>query len=122
MKRRSDLEWQELIREYDSSGLSAKAWCAVKDIPANTFYYHVRKLRKTKAFSLQDVAEKPELVTEVVPLVVSEELPAVQEPGAETFSASSCLMLHCHDIHVSVPEQTSPSLIRNVVNALQALC
>ncbi len=44
-KRRSRIEWQELIDEQAASGLSQKAFCAQRDIPLATFGYWKRKLR-----------------------------------------------------------------------------
>ena len=121
-QRRSDLEWQALIQECDSSGLSVKSWCAENEIPANTFYYHVRRLRKAKTSPSQLVINNSELVTEIVPLTVSDERSAAQKTQAESPDISSGLMLQCHDIHVSIPEQTSFPLICNVIKALQTLC
>lgn len=121
-QRRSDLEWQELIQECNSSGLSIKDWCAEKEIPANTFYYHVRRLRKEKESPSQPVTKNSGLVTEVVPLMFKDERLTAQEPGDGSLTVSRGLMLHCRNIHVSIPEQTSLPLICNVIKALQDLC
>ena len=99
-----------------------KDWCAEKEIPANTFYYHVRRLRKEKESPSQPVTKNSGLVTEVVPLMFTDERLTAQEPGDGSLTVPRGLMLHCRNIHVSIPEQTSLPLICNVIKALQDLC
>ena len=99
-----------------------KDWCAEKEIPANTFYYHVRRLRKEKESPSQPVTKNSGIVTEVVPLMFTDERLTAQEPGDGSLTVPRGLMLHCRNIHVSIPEQTSLPLICNVIKALQDLC
>ena len=61
-------------------------------------------------------------IPEVVPLMFKDERLTAQEPGDGSLTVSRGLMLHCRNIHVSIPEQTSLSLICNVIKALQDLC
>ena len=44
-KRRSKIEWRQLIDEQAASGLSQKAFCDQRGIPLATFGYWKRKLR-----------------------------------------------------------------------------
>lgn len=42
MIRRNKAEWQELIEEYEASGLSAHAWCEAHGIQRSTFAKHCK--------------------------------------------------------------------------------
>ncbi len=44
-KRRSKIEWRQLIDEQAASGLSQKAFCGQRGIPLASFGYWKRKLR-----------------------------------------------------------------------------
>lgn len=39
-------EWTERIRKCSESGLTVSEWCRENGINLNTYYYHLRKLRK----------------------------------------------------------------------------
>ena len=39
--------WSELIAECQSSRMTVKDWCAIHDINIKTYYYWLRKVRKT---------------------------------------------------------------------------
>lgn len=121
-QRRSDQEWQALIQEYSSSGLSAKAWCARKQIPVNTFYYRIRRLRQTTDAQFRHSAKLSEDTPEIVPLRISEGRPEVRNPEIESPAASSEIMLHFQGITVSISEQASFPLICSVIKALRSLC
>ena len=73
-KRRNKAEWQRLIDEQESCGLTQKAFCEQADIPVATFCYWKRKLKRvdpspsdegvtTQAVSLDDWIELPATAT-----------------------------------------------------------
>ncbi len=68
-KRRSRIEWQELIDEQAASGLSQKVFCAQREIPLATFGYWKRKLR------FESPATPTGSSTDTVPLADWIELP-----------------------------------------------
>ena len=47
-KGRAEPNWKKYIAEWKSSGESAVAWCKAKNIPINTFYTWVKRLKKTE--------------------------------------------------------------------------
>lgn len=51
--RRSEQEWQTLIRECRGSGLTVKEWCEQHHITRNSFYHHNRKSRYSSCESTE---------------------------------------------------------------------
>ncbi len=39
-------EWTEMVREYRSSGLTAKEWCMNNGINIKTYYYRLKRARE----------------------------------------------------------------------------
>lgn len=60
--------WAEIVRECQGSGLTNKEFCAQRGISEKTYYYWLRKLRRTAAASmttpqlvrLEESSESPE--------------------------------------------------------------
>ena len=120
--QRTNQEWQTLIRQYYSSGLSARAWCEKNSIPANTFYYHMRKLRETTSRGTDVLSKPAKELQEIVPLRISDAPLAV--PASETGSHTALpgILIHCKGISVSIPDGASFGSICSVLKALHALC
>lgn len=45
-KKRSKEDWQQLVEEYNNSGLSLTNWCKEKNISKSTIYPYVKKYSK----------------------------------------------------------------------------
>ena len=120
--QRTNQEWQTLIRQYHSSGLSARAWCEKNSIPANTFYYHMRKLRENTSRGTGVLSKPVKELQEIVPLRISDAPLAV--PASETgiHTALPDILIHCKGISVSIPDGASFGSICSVLKALHALC
>ena len=120
--QRTNQEWQTLIRQYHSSGLSARAWCEKNSIPANTFYYHMRKLRKTTSRGTDVLSKPAKELQEIVPLRISDAPLAV--PASETGSHTALpgILVHCKGLSVSIPDGASFGSICSVLKALHTLC
>ena len=52
-------DWNEKIKQYESSRLGAAAWCKTQNIPDSTFSYHLHKESKTKGPGFIELKEKP---------------------------------------------------------------
>ena len=66
-------EWEQLIEEQRSSGLSVQEWCRQNGIAAKTFYYHLRKVREDFLKSGRSESDRAQNETEraVVPILTA---------------------------------------------------
>ena len=46
MNTKNTTDWMQLLQECRTSDLSDREWCSQNDIPARTFYYHIKRLRE----------------------------------------------------------------------------
>ena len=51
--------WAEIIRERGASGETINDFCLKKGITKNTYYYWLRKLRRTACEQLAEIPQKP---------------------------------------------------------------
>ena len=73
--KRSDEEWEELIRRCKSSGLSDHQWCDENHISISSFYRRLRKLRNRKELgTMPEALAVPAESHEVIPLVARDEI------------------------------------------------
>lgn len=64
----SSSQWQELIHEQESSGLSITAWCSSNSISRSDFHYWKKKLRSEKAVAdPPNAADSHPLVADITP-------------------------------------------------------
>ena len=75
MNTKNTTDWMQLIQECRTSGLSDREWCSQNDIPASTFYYHIKRLRKQACDIPVSVSRKAAVRQEVVRLDIIDELP-----------------------------------------------
>lgn len=52
-------EWEELVREFERSGLSRQRFCADAAVPVSSFDYWRRKLRRERATASGAFIELP---------------------------------------------------------------
>ncbi|MBU8763807.1 hypothetical protein KM868_09895 [Micrococcus luteus] len=94
-------EWTERIRDYRASGLSMSAWCEAQGLTLHQLKYWLRKID-----SSQPCSSSPSFI----PVTVSPR------------SSSSSLTLRIGPASLDVQTGFSPELLRQVVQALEALC
>ena len=83
--RRTEQEWFDLIVECRKSGLSDRAWCQQQGIAPNTFYYHVKQLRKRACDIPDSIADDtPNQIQEVVPIEI-QDLNVYESRGCKFF-------------------------------------
>ena len=110
--------WLELITQCRSSGLTDRQWCMENGIPASTFYYHVRTLRKKACeipAAVNPVTQKQEVIQ--IPLWKTEP----QTSNTVSTSVPS-ICLEMQGFRIEIHEQAGTDVIRNTLLALRQLC
>lgn len=114
----NDEYWPELITQCRSSGLTDQQWCIQNGIPASTFYYHVRALRK-KASRIPKAADAVTQKQEVVQIPLRK----MQQHVSEAVSLSlPSICREMQSVRVEIHEQAGADVIRNTLLALRQLC
>ena len=114
VKNRFRLEqWTQLIKDYQSSGMTVKAWCELNGVKQNSYYYWLKKIRKATCDQLPTVltqtgCPKP---TEFAELKVS-----------SSSHIQGSVMIHLPYANVEVAEGTSKETIEAVLTALKNIC
>lgn len=96
-KSRSQEEWQQIISEFEQSGLSRKDFCAQYDLGSRIFekwYYRLRQNRLAK----------------LVPINVA---------SAQTLASQLCATLP-QGIRLEFDSDLSPTYLKQVISAIQA--
>ena len=96
VKRRSLMEWGEIIAEQRASGVSQKAWCEANGINYHTFLDRARQVR-----------QRPQWVQAC-------QAPAEAEAETIQVEISGCT--------VTVSHHTDPELLSKVCLMLKTLC
>ncbi|WP_243000883.1 hypothetical protein [Roseburia sp. TF10-5] len=72
-KRRTDEEWLSLIQECRSRRFSDRVWCEQNEVPINTFYNTVTRLRKKSCMVPEEVSPTLDGLHEIVLLSITGE-------------------------------------------------
>lgn len=96
-----DLEWDLIVREYKTSGLSVKRWCQNKGFRPSQLYWQIRK-RQNKDLKAQEV--------QWISL------------RSETPAEKSTIKVKIGSAEIIVSNGFSSSLFTEVVKSLTALC
>ncbi|MBW4085838.1 IS66 family insertion sequence element accessory protein TnpB [Paenibacillus sp. S150] len=94
-------EWTERIRDYRSSGLTMSVWCEAQGLTLHQLKYWLRKI---------DSSQPRSSTPSFIPVTVSPR------------SSPPALTLRIGPASLDVQEGFSPELLRQVVQALEALC
>jgi len=105
-------QWTQLIKDYQSSGMTVKAWCELNGVKQNSYYYWLKKIRKVACDQLPAVLTQTECSkpTEFAELKVS----SSHNQGS--------VMIHLPYANVEVAEGTSKETIEAVLMALKNIC
>ena len=98
-------EWQQIIQEFDSSGLSPSEFCQLHDINIKTFTNNRYKQRKTVEFS------EPEPFIEVAKPDIEQR----SEPKPYRQSVLSSLRLEAGDCQLHIPTSDAPAWIAELL-------
>ena len=124
--RRTEQEWFDLIVECRKSGLSDRAWCQQQGIAPNTFYYHVKQLRK-RACDIPDsiAGDTPNQIQEVVPIEI-QDLNVYESQRTASLANGHiddvAIIVDYHGVNVKVVNNASGSAIYETLKALRELC
>ena len=97
-------EWNAMVEDCQSSGLTVRNWCKEHFISYKTYYYRLRKLR-----SMFIEEHKEELLPEIAPL------PVVPQQSAVT----SNITIHIDGMSIDIPDGTSENTIASLLRAVK---
>lgn len=122
--RRSEQEWQTLIRECRGSGLTVKEWCEQHHITRNSFYHHNRKSRYSSCESTEHrlplQPERQEVVALTFPTVDSEN--AFREVLQDGRNVDPAIRLVFPGFSVEIQNSAAKKTIGDTIAALRKLC
>ncbi len=125
-KRRTDEEWLSLIQECRSSGFSDRVWCEQNQVPINTFYNTVTRLRKKSCMVPESVSPASDGLHEIVPLSIAGESPAQMPDSAgylpsDATSGTEALVVIINGCKVAVNNHAGRDVIYHTISALREL-
>ena len=131
MNTKNATDWMQLIQECRTSGLSDREWCSQNDIPASTFYYHIKRLREQACDIPASVSRKAAVRQEVVRLDIIDELPGTirneqlssrVHPGPPSVPESAAVRINCGGAVLEVMNGAGTEVIRAALLAVRGLC
>jgi len=108
-ERRTPEQWAEVVRDYEASGQSQRAFCAAHEIGQSTLRYWRRRLEKRPEEAPIAVAEEARLVP--VDLI---------EEHAPLAAGSGVTILTEAGVRIEVKRHFDAGVLRRVVAALEA--
>lgn len=95
-------QWQRIILECRSSGLSVREWCRQNNVSEPSYYYYLKKIR-------QSILEEDGGSQSFVPVVLKDESVKKDPELIEIIKG---------DIRIQVPESTNIDLLVDVLKVL----
>ncbi len=108
--------WSELIAQCQSSCMTVKAWCELHDINIKTYYYWLRKIRKTALEN--SPVPGGQLPAKTEPQVSFKKL-QVQSPVS---GLQAAVIVHLPQATVEVAQGTDQQTVEAVLRALRCIC
>lgn len=105
-------QWMKLIKEYQNSGLSVKAWCRQNGVKESAYYYWLKKIRKEACAQLPAVQPKGQKPVEFAKLQVD----------TGTSGVGATVTIHLPSATIEVKEGTTQKTMEVVLMALKVLC
>ena len=96
--------WQKRIKEYESSGMTIKAWCGLNALSVHQFQYWRKKFRASK------VDSQSKLVAIDLNKMVN------------TKPEETAIMINIGTVRLEVKTGFNPSLLKDLVKALMEVC
>ena len=123
----TDTEWEELICQCRSSGLSDWQWCRENGISTSSFYRHLKKFRNAVIIPHPDgtaVGSTGEPVQEVVPLLIRDEpsIPAHIHDETVRKDDAPAVRLTIRGISFDIYNHAGSELISSILHAVEGLC
>lgn len=95
------IDWQALVTQWQSSGLSQKAFCRINSIVYENFTYHCAKLRKN-------------LSPKLLPIRVSQDNTATPK-----LSASNLILHLPNGAYVSIPNGVDAATLKTILVCME---
>ncbi len=127
--RRSNAEWEELIKDCKSCGLSDREWMKQHHISSSSFYKKLHELYGE--ISNVPVARKrlPEIAEthEIVELNIGEESKSLQKiapitESINTVRSEAAVTVRMGSYSIEIGNQAEAETIRNTMLALSSIC
>ena len=118
--KRSDEEWDEIIRQCKSSGLSDHQWCEDHGIAISTYYRRLRLFRDIRPEQTLPAKTKQNIqeLHSVVPLTLMDELPAKEQTSYHETAAS----IRVGDVTIDLYNGAGQEMIASLLETAVRLC
>ena len=125
-------EWQSLILECRSSGMTDAEWCRINGIAKNAFYSALKRLRKkavglpapTKGIPFHDLtAPVTQDVVKVTPIPDMSPTSSVpKDPVRSELSADThTIQIHLGSLEISMTNDADPALVAETLKLLRGV-
>ena len=125
-------EWQSLILECRSSGMTDAEWCRINGIAKNAFYSALKRLRKkavelpapTKGIPFHDLtAPVTQDVVKVIPVPDMSPTSSVpKDPVRSELSADThTIQIHLGSLEISMTNDADPALVAETLKLLRGV-
>ena len=125
-------EWQSLILECRSSGMTDAEWCRLNGIAKNAFYSALKRLRKkavelpapSKGISFHDLtASVPQDVVKVTPVPDMPSISSVpKDPVRSELPADThTIQIHLGSLEISMTNDADPALVAETLKLLRGV-
>ncbi len=125
-------EWQSLILECRSSGMTDAEWCRINGIAKNAFYSALKRLRKkavelpapTKGIPFHDLtAPVTQDVVKVTPVPDMSPTSSVpKDPVRSELSADThTIQIHLGSLEISMTNDADPALVAETLKLLRGV-
>lgn len=123
----TDTEWEELICQCRSSGLSDWQWCLKNGIPTSSFYRHLKKFRNAVIIPppvSADAGRTSEPAQEVVPLMIRDEPSVPRNICSEPVrnDGTPAARLTVRGLSIEIYNHAGSDLISGILRAVEGLC
>ena len=103
-------QWAIMIKTCRESGLSVREWCRQNNISEQSYYYWLKKIRKTV------IEQSP--VQEEASITKTSFIPIEYNHSVSEEKKVSKIIIKKDDIHIDVPETIAEDLMINIVRSL----
>ena len=110
-------EWQNIIGECQSSGMTVSKWCNANNVNTNSYYYWLRKLRE------KTIAELPAEMMDSLATVSDEPVTFKKLDVIPPVSGmQAAVIVHIDGADIEVANGATRETVEAVLLALKAVC
>lgn len=119
--KRSDTEWEDIIRQCKSSGMSDHQWCMEHGISTSTYYRRLRLFRNVQCIE-ETLPQTKQVLAEqhaVVPLTLLEDSNETVESGSKGIPAAT---IRFQGISVDLYPKIGADMMNSILQMAVQLC